>query len=114
MVNNVFKRILDHLDSNGFSECIHTFYIASESNPADAPSRGQYPDRSGLLPAFPVPSELQHFIIDSVEPLTPSKLRLQRDGHLPAPQAKPSRVPGTRACHDHSGNDALKWLFSGF
>jgi hypothetical protein len=90
-VNNVFKRVLNHLERSGFAECVHTSYVCSGDNPADAPSRGQYPDRSQLLPFFPIPSQLQHFIVDATEPLMPTEQQLLRNGCAPVPSPKQPR-----------------------
>jgi hypothetical protein len=58
--NRVFRRILE------LSEChnrvIHTRYVPSAENPADAPSRGHYPPRELLLNDFDLPVELHPFL----------------------------------------------------
>ena len=60
--NGVFHRILQ------LSECcnkfIHTRYVPSAQNPADGPSRGQYPPCSLLLSYVPIPPEVQPFLVD--------------------------------------------------
>ncbi|RXW15240.1 hypothetical protein EST38_g10612 [Candolleomyces aberdarensis] len=88
-VNNVFKRILNHLKGYGSVECVYPSYVRSGNNPADAPSRAQYPNQSRLLPLVPIPSQLQHFIIDATEPLTPSERQLWQEGRAPLPSPKP-------------------------
>jgi hypothetical protein len=64
-VNDVFRRI-HMLPSHSF----HTQYVPSNDNLADGPSQGKYPPSSLQLPPFPIPPELDRFIIDSQLPFT--------------------------------------------
>ena len=60
--NHIFRRILQlSEDSN---RTVHTRYVPSAQNPADAPSRGSYPPRSLLLDPITVPSEARHLLVD--------------------------------------------------
>ena len=61
--NSVFRRI--HKLSGDCNRFIHTRYIPSEQNPADAPSRGQYPPTALLIHGPPTPTELRPFLIDT-------------------------------------------------
>ena len=63
--NSVFKRILELSENQ--NRAIHTRYVPSASNPADAPSRGHYPPSELLLDEFDIPTELHPFLI-SVRP----------------------------------------------
>ena len=60
--NHVFRRILQL--SEDCDRTVHTRYVPSAQNPADAPSRGTYPSRSLLLDSVTVPSEARPFLID--------------------------------------------------
>ncbi|PPQ84440.1 hypothetical protein CVT24_009819 [Panaeolus cyanescens] len=62
--NNIFKLTLDLLDDCGFTGCAHCFYVPSELNPADGPSRGKFPSKSLLLPPVIIPISLRDFISD--------------------------------------------------
>ena len=61
--NSVFRRI--HKLSGDCNRFIHTRYIPNEQNPADAPSRGQYPPTALLIRGPPTPTELRPFLIDT-------------------------------------------------
>ena len=60
--NHVFRRILQLTEDR--NRTIHTRYVPSAQNPADAPSRGFYPSRSLLLDPVVVPSEARPLLID--------------------------------------------------
>ena len=60
--NEVFKRI--HKALAPFQATIHTTYIPSASNPADAPSRGVYGALRDLLPRIEIPQPLRYLVID--------------------------------------------------
>ncbi len=60
--NRIFRRILQLSESCDRS--IYTKYIPSAQNPADAPSRGQYPPPELLLGHVTVPEEVRPFLID--------------------------------------------------
>jgi hypothetical protein len=95
-VNNVFKRMHDCVTNGTVGHTFHTSYVRSESNPADAPSRGIYPPTSLLLPPIQLPAELDCFIVDSESPFTPTERRLHKEGRY-------SRAAGKWF------NDADKW-----
>jgi hypothetical protein len=59
--NRVFRRILELSESR--NRTIHTRYVPSAENPADAPSRGIYPPRDLLLDDFVIPAELHPFLV---------------------------------------------------
>ena len=61
--NSVFRRI--HSLSGDCNRTVHTRYIPSKQNPADAPSRGQYPPTSLLIRGPPTPAELTPFLINT-------------------------------------------------
>lgn len=87
-VNGVFRRISEFTHSLPGPFEVVTSYVASASNPADKPSRGIYGPRSLLLPPVKLPAELEGFLIDATEPLSPTELRLLRNGSYSAPAAK--------------------------
>ena len=59
--NRIFRRVLELSESH--SRTIHTRYVPSAGNPADAPSRGRYPPHKLLLEDLDVPGELHPFLI---------------------------------------------------
>ena len=59
--NRVFRRILALSQSR--DRTIHTRYVPSEHNPADAPSRGKFPPRHLLLDDVLIPLEVKPFLI---------------------------------------------------
>jgi len=87
-VNEVFRRIQDYLASMDATELIHSEYVPSAKNPADAPSRGIYSSVSLLLPDIGLPTELASFLIDSQYELSATELRLYREGAYPSAAAK--------------------------
>jgi hypothetical protein len=87
-VNEIFKRLHSLIGINDPLHSFHTAYVASKSNPANGPSRGIYPSRNLLLPPITLPTELDPFIIDSEQPLTPTEQRLLREGRYPPATAK--------------------------
>lgn len=112
-VNTVFKRILDHLDTSGFSECIHTSYVPSGDNPADGPSRGIYGPLSQLLPPTPIPRPLERFIIDATEPWSPDELRqqLRNGGRTALPKPRHCFQPTPTPSHgDSDGSQCFEFL----
>ena len=60
--NCIFCRILELSEKH--DRTIHTRYIPSAQNPADAPLRGRYPPLSRRLDPIPIPAEVQPFLID--------------------------------------------------
>ena len=64
-VNKVFELLHDHLERDGFVDCIHPVWIPTKDNPADEPSGGIFPPTSGLLPSIQIPSLLTPFIVDT-------------------------------------------------
>ena len=60
--NHVFQRIIQYAEDR--CRTIHTRYVPSAQNPADAPSRGIYPSRTLLLNPVVVPSEIRALLID--------------------------------------------------
>lgn len=87
-VNSVFKRIHNLLLISPRIAAIHTEYVPSKDNPADGPSRGIYPPQQLLLPRIPIPAPLLPFIVDAADDLTPTELRLQREGAYTRPANK--------------------------
>jgi hypothetical protein len=87
-VNGVFRRIHEFLHHLPNRLDIVTTYVPSEFNPADDPSRGILGPSHLLLPPIAVPPELSPFIIDATLPLSPTELRLLRDGKYSIPAAK--------------------------
>jgi len=79
-VNTVFQRIQDYLASLDAAEIIHSTYVPSAQNPADKPSRGICPSNSLLLPPITLHPDLFPFLVDSQSPLSPTELRLHREG----------------------------------
>jgi hypothetical protein len=59
--NRIFRRILEL--SEDCIRTIHTRYVPSAENPADAPSRGRFPPDELLLNDFDIPNELCPFLI---------------------------------------------------
>ena len=60
--NHVFQCILQLSEDCG--RMVHTRYIPSTPNPADAPSRGVYPPRSLLLSPISIPGKARSLLID--------------------------------------------------
>ena len=60
--NHVFRRILQL--SEDCDRTVHTRYVPSAQNPADAPSRGLYPPRSLLLDPITIPAAARSLLID--------------------------------------------------
>jgi len=87
-VNSVFKQIHDFIHHLPRHLEIHTEYVASKANPADSPSRGIYGPEHLLLPPINIPKDIRHLVIDATSPLTPTELRLFRNGHYTTPAAK--------------------------
>jgi hypothetical protein len=87
-VNDVFKRIHTLLESTRNTISIHAAYVASQSNPADAPSRGIYPPKRLLLPPIKLDQDLSRFLVDATEPYSQTELRLHREGRYPKAVAK--------------------------
>jgi len=71
-INNVFRQIHSFLKSFNNTISIHTAYIPSKSNLADAPSRGIYPPPELILPDIQLLTGLNRFIVDSTHPYTNS------------------------------------------
>uniref|UniRef100_A0A0W0G4R0 Uncharacterized protein n=1 Tax=Moniliophthora roreri TaxID=221103 RepID=A0A0W0G4R0_MONRR len=69
--NNIFRHIHQVTEEQRFH--IHTRYVPTDHNPADAPSRGIYGPDELLLPPIPIPDELHTFIVDYDAPLTQSE-----------------------------------------
>jgi hypothetical protein len=67
---------------------VHTRYIPSKANPADGPSRGIFPPTCHLLPAVPIPVELQSYITNYNSDLSATELCLRREGTTPKPLPK--------------------------
>ena len=87
-VNDVFRRIHSFLHNLPYRMDINTIYIPSASNPADKPSRGIYGPANLLLPPIGIPEPIKRFVIDSEDPLSPTKLRHLHDGNYTSPAAK--------------------------
>ena len=87
-VNTVFRWIHTLLESHGNRHSLHTTYVLSKSNPADGLSQGIYPLTALLLPPIWLPTELEKFIINSQEPLTPIEQRFHWEGRYPSPATK--------------------------
>ena len=60
--NCIFCRILELSEKH--DRTIHTRYIPSAQNPADAPLRGRNPPLSRRLNPIPIPAEVWPFLID--------------------------------------------------
>ena len=60
--NQVFRRILQL--SEDCSRTVHTRYIPSAQNPANPPSRGDYPPRSLMLGPVAIPRKARPLLID--------------------------------------------------
>jgi hypothetical protein len=87
-VNQIFRRINNFIHPLPRRFEIQTTYVASGSNPADPPSRGIYGPVELLLPSINIPEPIQSFIIDSTSPLSPTELRLFREGRHPVAARK--------------------------
>ena len=105
--NEVFRRIHTFLRDRNCT--VITRYVPSKDNPADDPSRGKYPSHQHLLPAIPIPVELQEFIIDFDKPLLPAELELKRRGNAPTPLDKPQPHPN-RGEPGHSWDEYLEFV----
>jgi len=90
--NAVFRRI--HNISAAYGCTILTSYVPSKENPADGPSRGVYPPKSSLLPAIPIPYDLQPFIVNfDHQPLPNERIPSQNNAYEFIP--KPRRPDNT-------------------
>ncbi|KAG6849858.1 hypothetical protein C0991_010982, partial [Blastosporella zonata] len=81
-------RIHDFLNRERRGEHIHTLYIPSSDNPADAPSRGLYPPRSRLLRPVLLPEGLGRFVVDASSNLSPRERQAIHTGSYPIAAAK--------------------------
>jgi hypothetical protein len=61
-VNGIFRRIHPRVEEQRVH--VHTRYVRSADNPADAPSRGIYGDPRLLLPRVPLVGELAAYLVD--------------------------------------------------
>ena len=87
--NHVFRRVHD---ISAAHRCTFiTRYVPSKENPADEPSRRIYASTSSLLPAIPIPEEIQQFVVDYDSQPLPSEYGLAANGSLPKPLPKPER-----------------------
>lgn len=75
VVNMVFCRIHNVLESTNRCTGIRVSYVPSESNPADAPPRGIYTSNSLLLPPVTLPDGLEPYLVDTTAPYSPSQLQ---------------------------------------
>ena len=82
-INNVFRQIHSFLKSFNNTISIHTAYIPSKSNLADAPSRGIYPPPELILPDIQLLTGLNRFIVDSTHPYTNTELCLFHEDRYP-------------------------------
>ena len=60
--NIIFRRILQL--SQDCNRTLHTKYVPSAQNPADAPSRGRYPPHELQLNHINIPAAIRPFLID--------------------------------------------------
>ena len=86
--NGVFRRILELQEK--WPGTLHTRYVPSGHNPADELSHGIYGPSHCILPAIPIPVEIQHIVVDFDAERTPTEQRLLISGHQPAPSPKPA------------------------
>ena len=97
-VNPVFKRIHAALAAAGVE--VFATYVASEDNPADKPSRGQYPD-SPLLPFIPLPDDVPNFLDDVVLGSPSAALHASRQSCY----ERSASTRNTSASHDADARD---------
>jgi len=71
-----------------------------------------YPSRNLLLPPVDLPTELDQFIIDSEQPLTPTEQRLLREGRYPPATAKLIVDADRRTTQAFSSTSALSMTSS--
>ena len=110
--NEVFKLVHDACERA--SSQLITRYVPSNDNPADGPSRGDYPPSSLLLPAVPIPLQWRQFLVDFDAPRHLSEVRAAQSNHPPSPHPKPqrdsARVRSTATCEQASEHIAKHFL----
>lgn len=82
--NRIFRRVHKLLEENDV--VLITRYVNTSNNPADGPSRGNFPPEHLLLPPIAIPHELKQFIANFDSPSQPGLLAIS--GSLP-PMPKP-------------------------
>lgn len=98
-VNTIFKCIHMLLQDSRDKHSLYTIYIWSKRSLADGPSKGIYPSLTLLLPPIPLLPGIDKFLIDSEEPLSPTKQRLLHEGVYPTAIAKVSTLLISRMAH---------------
>lgn len=66
-INRVFRHLHSSISNSAYT--IHTHYVSTHSNPADAPSCSVYPSHNLLLPLVPIHPDLCILIADYDIPL---------------------------------------------
>lgn len=66
-INQVFRCLHSAISNSAYT--IHTRYVSTHSNPADAPLRSVYPSHNLLLPPVPIHPDLRDLITDYDSPL---------------------------------------------
>ena len=106
--NSVFRRIHLFIHSLPRHVSISTRYVQTQFNPADDPSRGILGPLETLIPDFPIPVELNDFVIDACAPPSPTELFALQHGQYSAPAAKVINCAKLRAeelerrLHEHN------------
>lgn len=107
--NLVFRRIHTFLHTFPTHLDISTRYVQSELNPADGPSRGILGPLDTLIPSFPLPPELKPFIIDALDPPSPTELAALQLGQYSPPAVKVINRAQLRADeHEHAAMQQRK------
>lgn len=111
-VNRVFRRLLEFLHAEHAHTKIHTAYVKSAENPADAPSRGRYGHHSLLLPPIIIPEGLDGFIMDATEPYSERELSLRRKGSC-YPQTIPKEYDTARFSAESAEHECEPGFYEG-
>jgi hypothetical protein len=89
-INSVFRRV--NVICNEAQIHVHSRYVESGSNPADAPSRGKYPPEVDILPQIKLPRSISQWLANYEDPLTPHEVQLQVENSWPTPKRKEARA----------------------
>lgn len=106
--NEIFKRI--HLLLRVHGCHVYTRYVPSAFNPADGPSRGNFPHADKLLPPIDLPPELEPFLFSFQHPVHGFQRQLH-DGRGIRPADKPriSQSDAERQRHTTSDLESHAW-----
>ncbi|TFY79851.1 hypothetical protein EWM64_g4163 [Hericium alpestre] len=112
-INGVFKHVHAVLEAKHL--LVHSRYVRSASNPADAPSHGHYPPTCLLIAPIPIPAELQLLVVDYDSPPHHTELKAAASTHSTRHRTKSRHDPSLEhhAERDfHSNRHALEFAIT--